>query len=244
VIQRPEDWPRLALLDPTGGHLGDQLTCLRILTTEFSPHTPVIQTIFSPLSQAKNLVGGEALLVHLRRFPEAVHAGLERITQVTLRFIEEARKTGIDGVFYAVQHAQYNLLSPSEFDEFGRYYDLRLLEAAREMWLNVLHVHGEEIMFDKVLDYPAAVINWHDRHTPPTLAEARERYAGVLCGGIRQWETLVLGAPDQVLAESRDAVRATDGERFILGTGCVVPVTAPTGNILAARQSVDQILIP
>src|SRR5512135_381095 len=123
LILRPEDWPKLALLDPTGGHLGDQLTCLRILTTEFSPYTPIIQTIFSPLAQAKNLAGGEALLVHMRRYPEAVHAGLERITQVTLRFIEEARKTGIDGVFYAVQHAQYNLLSASEFDEFGRYYD-------------------------------------------------------------------------------------------------------------------------
>ena len=59
VIQRPEDWSRLPLLDPTSGHFGDQITCLRILTAEFSPHTPLIQTIFSPLAQAKNLVGGE-----------------------------------------------------------------------------------------------------------------------------------------------------------------------------------------
>jgi hypothetical protein len=31
---------------------------------------PFIQTIFSPLSQAKNLVGGDDLLVHLRKNPQ------------------------------------------------------------------------------------------------------------------------------------------------------------------------------
>lgn len=244
VIHHPEDWSRLPLLDPGSGHLGDQVTCLRILTAEFSPHTPVIQTIFSPLAQAKNLVGGEALLVALRRNPEALHSGLERIAQTTIRFLEEARKTGIDGVFFAVQHAQYALLSPAEFDAFGRYYDLRVMEVARDLWLNVVHIHGDEIMFNKVSDYPAAIINWHDRETAPSLAEAKEAVQNVLCGGLRQWETLVLGSPDQVRTESIDSIHQMEGRRFILGTGCVVPVIAPSANLLAARQVVDQIASP
>jgi uroporphyrinogen decarboxylase len=244
VIQQPEDWARLPLLDPTSGHLGDQITCLRILNAEFSPHTPLLQTIFSPLAQAKNLVGGEKLFVHMRRFPEALHAGLERITQVTMRFIEEAVKTGIDGIFYAVQHAQYALLSPQEFDTFCRYYDLRILDAVRDLWLNMVHVHGSDVMFSKVADYPSAAINWHDRHTDPSLTSARGLYSGALCGGLRQWETIVLSSPDQVMAEARDAIQATGGSRFILGTGCVVPVTAPSGNLLAARQIVDEISTP
>uniref|UniRef100_A0A7C4PM97 Uroporphyrinogen decarboxylase n=1 Tax=Anaerolinea thermolimosa TaxID=229919 RepID=A0A7C4PM97_9CHLR len=241
VIQNPEDWGKLPFLDPLSGHLGDQITCLRILTAEFSHHTPIVQTIFSPLAQAKNLVGGEKLLVHLRQFPDALHAGLERITQTTLRFLEEIRKTGVDGIFYAVQHAQLGILSPAEFDAFGRYYDLRLLEAARDFWLNIVHIHGTDIMFSRVLDYPASVINWHDRQTAPSLAEARLLWKSVLCGGLRQWETMVLGTPAQVIEESREAIHQTLGERFILGTGCVVPVTAPAGNLLAARQIVDQI---
>ena len=36
-----------------------------------------------------------------------------------------------------------------------------------------------------------------------------------------------------------DAIRQTGGRRLLLGTGCVVPVIAPHGNILAARQSVE-----
>jgi uroporphyrinogen decarboxylase len=244
VIQHPDDWTRLPLLDPASGHLGDQITCLRILTAEFAPGTPVIQTIFSPLAQAKNLVGGEELLVDLRRHPEALHAGLERITQTTIRFLEEARKTGIDGVFFAVQHAQFALLSPAEFDTFGRYYDLRVMEAARDLWLNIVHIHGKDIMFEKVSDYPAAVINWHDRQTPPSLQEAKEAVHRVFCGGLRQWESLVIGTPDQVRAESIDAIHQMQGRHFILGTGCVVPVIAPSANLLAARRVVDQITSP
>jgi uroporphyrinogen decarboxylase len=217
---------------------------LRILTSEFSPRTPLIQTIFSPLAQAKNLVGGEMLLVHMRRSPEALHAGLERITQVTLRFIEEAKRTGIDGIFYAVQHAQYSLVSPNEFDTFARYYDLRILEAVRDLWLNIVHVHGSEIMFDKIIDYPAHVMNWHDRQTEPSLHQAAQQFPGVLCGGLRQWETMVLGSPEDVRAESRDAILMTEGRRFILGTGCVTPVTSPFGNQRAARQIVDEISAP
>ena len=39
--------------------------------------------------------------------------------------------------------------------------------------------------------------------------------------------------------QAADAIRQTGGRRLLLGTGCVVPVIAPHGNILAARQSVE-----
>ena len=240
AISEPEDWSRLAVLNPGAGYLGRQLACLRLLNDEFSANTPVLQTIFSPMSQAKNLVGPNDLLVHLRRYPDALHEGLKRITETTLRFLEEATRTGIDGIFYAVQHGQYGLLSTNEFDEFCRPYDLQVLDAAKGLWLNLLHLHGEAIMFDQVLDYPVAILNWHDRQTQPGLAQAQQRFSGVVCGGLRQWETMVLGTPEQVRAEARDAIETTGGKRFILGTGCVLPTTAPRGNILAARTIVNE----
>jgi len=241
VIRRAEDWERLPVLDPYKGHLADQITCLRQIVVELGPDVPVIQTIFSPLAQAKNLVGREALLVHIRRYPQAVNTGLKVIAESTQRFIAAARQTGIAGIFYAVQHAQYGLLSDQEYEEFGRGYDLQVLEPAQEFWLNMLHLHGEEIMFDRFLDYPVAAINWHDRETPPPLAEAQRLFSGLLCGGLRRWESMVLGTPEQVTAEARDAITATSGQRFILGTGCVLPITAPRGNIWAARRSVESL---
>ncbi|MEJ2262014.1 MAG: uroporphyrinogen decarboxylase family protein [Anaerolineales bacterium] len=239
VIHHPDDWTHLVPLEPNKGYLGDQLECLRLIVSRLGADTPVIQTIFNPLSQAKNLAGGENLVVHLRRYPDALHAGLRTIVETTLRFMEAALETGIAGVFFAVQHAQYGLLSEQEYQTFGRAYDLQVLEPAQELWLNVLHLHGEEVMFDALKDYPVGVINWHDRDTPPSLAEAQERFPGVVCGGLKRWDTMILGTPEGVDAEARHAIQSTGGQRFILGTGCVLPVIAPRGNTLAARQSVN-----
>lgn len=239
VISTPADWERLPVLDPHQGALAAQLACLKQVTGEFSSRTPVLQTIFSPLSQAKNLVGKTHLTTHLRRYPEAVMKGLETITRSTLRFVEACCDQGVDGIFYAVQHAQSAILSEQEYLDFGKPGDLQILEAAGKLWLNMLHLHGEDVMFDLLAAYPVQMINWHDRQTEPDLAAALTRYPGVVVGGLRQWETMVLGTPEQVTAEAQDALAATAGMRFVLGTGCVLPITAPYGNITAARQAVE-----
>ena len=239
-IRQADDWATLKPLEPKSGSLGSQLECLRLLTRAFSPRIPVAQTIFSPLSQAKNLVGKENLLYHLRAHPDELHSAMKTITQTTIDFIQECKLTGIDGIFYAVQHANYGLLSTDEFITFGKAYDMQILTVVQDLWLNIGHVHGDRIMFDQVVDYPLQILNWHDRQTPPSLAEGLQRFNGAVCGGLRQWETLVLGDPVMVTSEALDAIRQTNGSRLILGTGCVVPVTAPAGNIAAARRAVNQ----
>lgn len=238
-IQSAEDWRGLRPLAPNEGSLNAQLRCLHLIAGDLAGEVPFIQTIFNPLSQAKNLVGPERLPMHLRRYPDAVRAGLEVITETTERFIAAACETGIAGVFFAVQHAQYGLLSEEEYNTFGRPYDLRLLRAAEGLWLNVLHLHGADVMFDLLTDYPVRVINWHDRETWPTLAEGKELFGGAVCGGLQRWEVMVQGTPTQVQEQAADAIAQTRGERFILGTGCVTPVVAPTSNIHAARAAVE-----
>ena len=200
--------------------------------------TPVIQTIFNPLTQAKNLAGKERLLVHMRRYPDALHQGLHAIKETTIRYIEALKEVNVSGVFYAVQHAQFGLLTEDEYREFGKEYDLMILEPAEDFWLNMLHIHGSDIMFNLLVDYPVQIINWHDRETYPPLKEAKEIFPRVLCGGLNR-STMVFGTQQDIIDEAQTAVESTGDKGFILGTGCVVPITAPYGNILAARKSVD-----
>jgi uroporphyrinogen decarboxylase len=203
--------------------------------------TPVIYTIFTPLSQAKKLVGDGSLIYHLREHPEQIQKGLETIAESTRRFVEALfDHAGVDGIFYAVQHAQASLLTQDEYTQYCRADDLAILEAAEPGWLNVLHLHGDDIYFDLLADYPVQVINWHDRETPPDLATGLKKFPGAVCGGLRQEETVNLGTPEQVRAEARAAIEATGGERFILGTGCVALTTTPHGNLMAARQVVEE----
>ena len=240
VIQHPADWEQLTILDPTKGYLADQLYCLRMIVGELGQEVPVIQTVFNPLAQAKNLVGAENLSIHLRRNPQELKTGLRIIAESIQRFIEAVRQTGAAGIFYAVQHAQYSLLSEKEYEDFGRSFDMQALEPAREFKFNMLHLHGKQVMFDCFLDYPVAIINWHDRETPPSLVEAKKKFSGALCGGLRRRETMVLGSPEQIKAEAEDAFQQSGGQGLILGTGCVMPTIVPRGNIIAARKSVEK----
>ncbi len=238
-VRTPEDWRAMPILDPRAGKLGDQLRCLELVGKELGNDTPFIQTVFNPLSQAKNLAGGEQLLIHMRRHPQALKAGLETITQTTIRFIKEAKKTGIAGVFLAIQHASYALMTEVEYTEFGKLYDLRLTEAAKSLWLNVLHLHGNEVMFDLLTDYPVQVWNWHDRETPPTLRDALPKIKGAVCGGLERDATMLLSTPTTVKERIADAIKQTGGHRYIIGTGCVTRVTTPLANLRAARAAAE-----
>ncbi len=239
VIQTAEDWLRLAPLAPTDGLLGEVVAANRQIVAGLGAQVPVIQTIFNPLAQAKNLAG-DRLLSDLRREPEAVKAGLDVLLETTLRFMEALGAVEMAGVFLAIQHASTDLLTPAEYRSFGLPYDREILAAAADMgwWLNVVHLHGHNVMFDLVEQYQAQVVNWHDQETPPTLLAARRLTDRVVCGGLRQWDTMMRGTPDKVRSEAAAAIEATGGRRFILGTGCVTPIAAPTGNLRAARESV------
>lgn len=238
AIHRPEDWARLPALDPQSGRLGAQLRCLGLIREGVGDTVPFIQTIFSPLAQAKNLAGAERLLVHMRQAPELVHAGLEAITQGTIRFIEACKPTGIAGIYYAVQMANYTLLNEAEYRAFGEPYDRRILAAAAECWFNLLHLHGPQAMFDLVAGYPVQAFNWHDREAGPSLGDGATRFGGAVCGGLEHWDDLLRGDPDQVRARVADAIAQTSGRRLIVASGCVAPVNAPFSNLRAVREAV------
>jgi len=61
-----------------------------------------------------------------------------------------------------------------------------------------------------------------------------------MCGGLSR-STMVLGTPEDVREELSDAVQSTGGKRLILGTGCVLPIITPMGNIQSARRAVSRI---
>ncbi|MCB9009806.1 MAG: uroporphyrinogen decarboxylase [Ardenticatenaceae bacterium] len=238
-IQQPEDWAKLQPLDPARGMLATQLEALRLVKKAVGDSVPVLVTIFAPLSQAKHLADNEPMITHLRRQPELFRKGQEAITESTLRFIEAAKKIGIDGIFYAIQHARYPLLSRAEYEEWGRPFDHQILSAVQDLWLNMVHLHSTDVMFDLIADYPVQLLNWHDRETGISLADGLQQFKGAASGGVDHW-TLHQESPENTLAEVKDAIAQTNGRRLLLGTGCVAMTTTPLRNIRALRESVGQ----
>jgi uroporphyrinogen decarboxylase len=237
-IKHPAQWRELRPLDPANGSLEAQRQCLLRLRELLGPGIPFIQTVLSPLAQAKNLAGGEQLMAQILDAPSAVLDGLRVIAQTTASWVERLAETGIAGIFYAVQHASNQYFDREGYRTFGEPFDLGILEQAEQYWLNVLHLHGGAIHFDLAGRYPVQVVNWHDRETAPDLAAGKRGSGIAVCGGVRR-ETLLLGTPGSVQAEALESLSLAGKAGVILGTGCVTPVHAPRSNLQALRDAVN-----
>ncbi len=240
VVHKSLEWTDLRPIDPGKGALARQAEALTLIRKELGDDVPVIQTIFSPLAQARHIADPATLIKHLRTAPDRLKTGLNTITDSTIRFIDSIRRSGIAGVYYAVQMGSYGDLTPQEYTEFGRPFDLQILKAIpKDWWFNVLHLHGDAPIFDLFMDYPVQALNWHDRETEPDLATGKRKFKGAVCGGLGHWDAVHNGTPAEVRDQARNAIDQTEGRRFILATGCVAMITSPTSNLRAVRDAAE-----
>ncbi|HEX2906642.1 MAG TPA: uroporphyrinogen decarboxylase family protein [Phototrophicaceae bacterium] len=241
AVNRSLDWTELRPLDPTRGSLGKQIECLNLVGDALKDDdAPILATIFSPLAQGKNIAGKETLVRHLRTNPDRVHTGLNVLTETTLRLIEALKRTAIAGIFYAVQHASYDVMSEDEYKTFGLPYDQKILETLpSKWWLNMLHLHGEAPMFRLCSQLPVQAINWHDQESEPDLAQGKSQFNNAVCGGLSRWQHVHHGTPNSIREQVRAAIQQTNGRRFILSTGCVSMITSPLSNLRAVREAVE-----
>jgi uroporphyrinogen decarboxylase len=238
AVAIPKDWLRLRHLSPEHPLLAREIRALRLVRVGVASEIPVFQTFFSPLAVAKNLAGEERLIHHFREAPDALGEGLETINESTRRFADACLNAGADSAFFAVNTACHEFFTMEEYAGFGLPYDRVAVDALRRSARFVLlHLHGRDIHFDLFRDFPADIVNWHDRRTPPSLRDALSRIQGAVLGGLDEWGALLNGPPEAIRAEAEDAVAQTGGTRFILGSGCVIPVTTPDGHIAAARPA-------
>jgi len=238
-VQALNDWEKIVPLDAANPVFIREFTATKLVRQQIGVDTHILQTIFSPLSTAQNLAK-ERVWEDLRQNPEVLHRALRAITETTIRFAIANLRAGADAIFFATQSATAKSLSREEFRAFGAAYDLQVLEAIRAVKPDFvfLHIHGFDIYFDELMNYPVDVLNWHDRRTAPSLKDAREilRAAQInktIAGGIDEYTVLGGTSRDDVLAQARDAI-AQAGERgFILAAGCVTLVDTPEENIKA-----------
>lgn len=212
--------------------------------------TPIIQTIFSPFSTLKKLAG-DRLLTDMKEYPRSVHHALAAITATTLDFVGYNIDAGVDGFFFATQNAVKTMMTEEEFNEFGVFYDLAVINSyAKKTWFNPIHMHGEDVYFEKLKDYPVNCLNWHDRHIWPSLKEARRltdkclmagiRSAPYFLNGVLQYDDIILdGTPAEIAEHVKDAISQVDGKGLILAPGCVVNPKASAENLMALRKATE-----
>jgi uroporphyrinogen decarboxylase len=235
-----EEWPRLARLVPTAGRLGQEVKAVSLAAEALRGEVPLLQTVFNPLTTAFKLAGDRAF-ADLRRHPDLFEAGLVIITETAIAYARACLEAGADGLFYSTQCASFRLLNEAEHLRFGARYDrLFLAGIAGRSKFTMLHLHGHDVMFDQVLDYPANIVNWHDRSSDLDLAGAMSRFSGLLAGGLNQEVTLAKGPIDAIKGEVREAIAQTQGRRLLIAPGCVVPIATPDSHYRAVIDAVGE----
>lgn len=239
TVQKWQDWSGIRELHADNPVFQREHESLLLIRAALGDEAPILQTVFSPLSAARNLAGDDRLHEDLHHHPAEVKHALEHLACTILNFAFDSLEAGADAIFFATQVATRDFLPEPESKAFGQAYNLTLLNELRgKADFILLHAHGENIYFDHLAQYPVQIMNWHDRLTPPTLADGKSKFHGAVAGGIDEWNVLARGTPDQVRAQVRGAIRETDGVGLIVAPGCVIPIDTPDENIRAARDAV------
>lgn len=240
-IQQVGDWRKLEVLDTSKGVFGMVNAALADTIDRVGQDTPVLQTIFSPLSTARKL-GGPNTIADIRRDPESVMQGLSVIEEVTRTLMADAVDRGAD-IFYVFQSGTADVLTEEEFGRFELSFASRLLSGLPKDTLTLLHSHGDHLWFDSLFELPVDGINWHDRSGGPSLAEARRKTEIGLVGGLEGLSLFRDGTVDDVNRTISD-LQWGASEGIIAAPGCVIPVDSSPHLLRAARNAVTTIPTP
>lgn len=215
-----EDWEKVRAVSIEAGALKREQDYLRLLLEKVGHEAPVVFTVFSPITTANKMCGGKLLEYISQGAGDEIHAALREITQTTCALVERVVEMGAAGVFLASQMSSYAVMEENIYREFGVPYDLEVLHASKG-WCNVLHAHGEDIMFSLLKDYPVQVFNWHAWQTLPTVSEAGAYTGKCLMGGIERMD-ITNRNKNQVRHQIYQTIQATGGRHLILTPGCVI----------------------
>jgi uroporphyrinogen decarboxylase len=253
-LNSPEDLDKIGEVPATGGVFAENLDLIRRIHAGING-AHFVQTIFSPLSvlaflAARPRVGGidaatqaqvDGLRALINENPAGVHHALENIAATLAKYAAAAVDAGASGLFFAiVKLARKDILSREEYAEFGKPYDLQVLQAVQGAPFNLLHICGPQAYFEIANEYPVHAVNWAAiGQENPGIGEAARQTGKALIGGVDELGSLQSGSPEAVIDEALAAIRAANGRRLLLSPGCGTSMDVPESNLHALRKAAD-----
>lgn len=249
VIQKESDLAKIKQVRVHDSEpLKEQIEAVRLIR-EGLVDTPIIQTLFSPLTILMFLTGhssyynqtmyGSETSLNFNKLiednPSAVHRALHHIAETMAEYVTELEAVGVDGLFYATTGTAHpKLFDEATFNAFSRPYDEIVLEAVKK-GKTILHTCGPYADPKRFNDYPVSGISWD------TKAEGNPEV------DVSLKKTKVAGVDHQLFekdietiqAQSKKALHEVKDEPFLLVPNCAVSVNASDEALFALRNSVE-----
>ncbi len=238
-------WPDLRGNGAESKPFTEVLRGLRLTRRNLPEDVPMLVTVYGPLTTALFLRGDQVrddLAAMTAESDESGLGGAHRVISEALGDFLNAALEIADGVYYI----SYFTCTESTDDELvaldAMKMDLEpLMSLGDRDSLLALHMHGNDLMFDEVIEYPIDVLNWHDRWAKPSLRDARMKTDAVLMGGINEADTMHRETAAAVSLQIGDAVSQVEGRALIVAPGGPIHLETPSENLRAAVAAVQDL---
>ncbi|GAA5415712.1 hypothetical protein Pryu01_00744 [Paraliobacillus ryukyuensis] len=249
VVQKSEDLRLINKVAITeSAPLQEQLKAVKLIRTGL-PGTPIVQTLFSPLTILLFLSGNSSYVdqkMHGSDTPLAidkliysnrssVHQALHEIALTMAAYVQELETIGVDGVFYAVTGtANPDLFDEATFNELSRPYDLIVLHAM-EKGQRILHTCGPNAHPERFDDYPIEGISWDTKaagNPDLTVSLTKTKVAGV------DYHIFAGNQEELIAQQAKEALQQIKKQPLLLAPNCAVSVDATEDALHTLRQSV------
>jgi uroporphyrinogen decarboxylase len=235
------DWKKIVLLDWKSGALGEILSAGKDILAQSGSDLICLPTVFSPLSIAADLVGEDKRFINMvQESPDDLHGALESITATFSGYVREFIRVGMAGVYFATtEWASRDRITEDQYLEFGRPYDLKILQAAGGGIFNVVHVCKANNMLPLFRDYPAPVLSWNPFEGGNlSIHQAAQITDKIFLTGIDQKGVLLNGSEDQIKRQVENSLDDAPQGRLMVGPGCALKVDTPDENLFALSNAV------
>lgn len=188
---------------------------------------------WGPFTLAGQFYGVEKLMIGVYKDKQSIHALLEVMTDLCVRYLAPAVRQGAEIVSIAEPTASGDLISLRHFEEFVAPYITKAISRLKEHnALITLHICGN--IKDRIQLVPQMAVDLLSVDYKVDLQQAQQKLNGkvALAGNVNP---LVLKdqTPREILLAAESCSRQLDPDHFVLMPGCDIPPAVPYDNVKA-----------
>lgn len=235
IVKNEEDLDKVKIPDPyKDGRLPINLDALKIVKSNIKDETLIFSYIPSPFTLSSLLIGLDYFLINIIKKPKLIHDLNKICLEAAKAFAEAKIECGADVITISDPMASTSIISPKMFEEFSKPYLLDvLLYIKNKGAIPSLHICGETTpILEKFLGINAKIVELDSK---VDLSIAKEKIGKKICimGNI-DTSLLRSGKVEEIDLEAKKCIeKAAMNGKYILSSGCEVPIDTPIENIKA-----------
>jgi len=233
VVKTEEDLRRITPFEVEKSEWRQQFRALEIIAGELKGDAYFIDTVFDPWQSLRRNMAGENINALMADAPEAMLEALDVIADNLIAYCKKSLELGSAGIFMSVPAAR-EIVERDNFLKFVKPPAMKVFQAVAGLGkMNTAHIHGEDLYFKEILDFPVNIFSWWDRSSKgPSMQWVKQHSPACVMGGINQ-KIVARTTPGFLKNHVREGLELGGNTRFFLANGCSIDSWVYPGSVQA-----------